>query len=268
MFEDIDTFEEAFNKLLREVLEFDLQNPFKDAKKVLCIEPHPDDCVIGMGGTIKKLSDMGVEVIYVCMTDGYMGTTDESLSGHELAAIRRKEEEESARLLGVKKIYWLNYRDTELPYSREVRKDLTKILRKEQPDGVFAPDPWLPYESHPDHRRTGFLAIESVAFSQLPNFSNTDLDIGLNPYNSGSFIALYYTHKPNYIVDITDLMELKLKAIRVHRSQFPDDIWEKWEPFLRTIAMFYGEKIGVRYGEGFRIMPGLFYHITPFTDLI
>ncbi|CAB50449.1 PIG-L deacetylase family protein [Pyrococcus abyssi] len=267
MFENLESFEEAFKKLLEEVLEFDLNDPFKDVEKVLCIEPHPDDCVIGMGGTIKKLTERGIEVIYACMTDGYMGTLDSSLTGHELATIRRREEEESSKLLGVKKIYWLNYRDTELPYSREVRKDLVRIIRKEKPDGVFLPDPWLPYEAHPDHRNTGFLALDAVAFSPLPNFSNVDVEIGLGPHQV-SFIALYYTNKPNYFVDITDVMELKLKAIRTHKSQFPDDVWEVWEPFLRTVALFYGKKAGVKYAEGFRIMPGLFYHITPFADLI
>ncbi|RLF92264.1 PIG-L family deacetylase [Thermococci archaeon] len=267
MFEEINDFETAFRKLLDDVLDFDIQNPLKDVKKVLCIEPHPDDCAIGMGGTIKRLADRGVEVIYLCMTDGYMGTTDETMTGHELAQIRRKEEEESAKILGVKKIYWLNYRDTELPYTREVRKDIVRIIRKEKPDGVFLPDPWLPYEAHPDHRTTGFLALDAVAFSQLPNFSNIDLDMGLRPH-SVSFVALYYTHKPNYFVDITDIMDLKLKAIRVHRSQFPEDIWEIWEPFLRTVALYYGQKAGVKYAEGFRIMPSLFYHITPFAELI
>ncbi|ASJ05575.1 PIG-L deacetylase family protein [Thermococcus barossii] len=266
MFRDMDDFKISFERLLKE-LEFDLSNPFEDVEKVLCIEPHPDDCAIGLGGTIKKLTEGGIEVVYVCMTDGSMGTLDDNLSPHELAMIRRKEEEESASLLGVKKVIWMGYRDTELPYTGEVRRELVKIIRAEKPDAVLAPDPWLPYEGHPDHRVTGFLSIDAVAFSPLPNFASTDGVAGLKPHQVDVF-GFYYTARPNYFVDITDLMELKLKAVRAHRSQFTDDVWEKWEPFLRTVALYYGKKAGVKYAEGLRFMPGLFLHITPFAELI
>lgn len=265
-FEDINSFGEALEKMLNEVLDFDIRNPFNDVKKVLCIEPHPDDCVIGIGGTIKKLVESGIEVVYVCMTDGSMGTL-EFIDPHELALIRKKEEEQSASILGVKKILWLNYSDTQLPYTAEVRNTLVRIIRAEKPDIVLAPDPWLPYESHPDHRITGFLAIESVSFAGLPNFSKSDIIVGLEAYQV-SGVGFYYTHRPNYFVDITDVMDLKLKAIRTHKSQFTDNIWEQWEPFLRTTALYYGEKAGVKYAEGLRFVPGIFLHIAPFSELI
>ncbi len=259
-------FEGSLEKLLK-LLEFDLSNPFKHADKVLCIEPHPDDCVIGMGGTIRKLTEQGVEVVYLCLTDGSMGTYDESVFSHELALTRRREEEESAKLLGVDRVIWLDYKDTELPHNLEARNQIIKILRQERPDIVLAPDPWLPYEAHPDHITAGKLALEAVLFSPLPNVARSDLHVGLKPHQI-DVVGFYYTAKPNYFVDITDVMDLKLRAIRVHRSQFPDDVWEVWEPFLRTVAEFYGEKIGVRYAEGLRFMPVLFLHITPFAELI
>jgi len=129
MFEDVNDFETAFRRLLDEVLEFELSNPFDEVDKILCIEPHPDDCVIGMGGTIRKLTEAGKDVIYLCLTDGSMGTTDENVSAHELALIRKHEEEESAGMLGVDKIIWLDYKDTELPYTIETRNQIIKVLR-------------------------------------------------------------------------------------------------------------------------------------------
>lgn len=265
-FEEYDDFDEAFSKLL-ELLEFDLSDPFKDVEKVLCVEPHPDDCVIGLGGTIRKLTEGGIEVIYLLLTDGSMGTTDEGISNHELALIRMREEEESARLLGVDRIIQLGYRDTELPYSLEARKAIIEVIRAEKPDMVLLPDPWLPYESHPDHVAAGKLTLEAIAFSPLPNVARQDLHAGLKPHQVER-IGFYYTARPNYFVDITDVMELKLRAVRVHRSQFTDEVWEKWEPFLRTIALYYGKMGGVKYAEGLRFMPGLFLHITPFSELV
>ena len=263
-FAEVDSFDEALKTLMEETLEFNVNDPMKleELNKVLCIEPHPDDCVIGMGGTIKKLTDMGIEVEYLCMTDGSMGTTEatEELSPHELAIVRRKEEEESARMLGVERIIWLDYTDMHLPYSIEVRNKIIEVIRREKPDVVALPDPWLPYESHPDHRNTGFVGLDAVAAASLPNV----LEVGPAPHSVVA-VAFYYTHKPTYFVDIGDVMELKLKAIRVHKSQFPDSIWQQWEPFLRTVALYYGKKMGVKYAEGLRILPGLFLHITPFA---
>ncbi|MCD6372789.1 MAG: PIG-L family deacetylase [Thermococcus sp.] len=262
-FEEFDSFEAAL-EALKDKLDFKIDDPFKDVNKVLCIEPHPDDCVIALGGTIKKLVDDGIEVVYLLLTDGSMGTTDESISRHELALTRLEEEKESAKLLGVKKIITLDFADTELPHDRETRKEIVTVIRKEKPEMVFMPDPWLPYESHPDHRRAGFLGIEAASFSGLPNFNRTDLVAGLEPH-SVSAVGFYYTHRPNYFVDITDVMGLKLEAIRRHRSQFTDDIWELWEPYLRTMAMYYGKLCGKKYAEGIRFIPGLFLHICPFA---
>ncbi len=265
-FEEFDRFEDAFEALL-EKLDFKVTDPFRDVKKVLCIEPHPDDCVIALGGTIKKLADSGIDVVYLLLTDGSMGTTDESVLRHELALTRLIEERKSSELLGVKKVLTLDFGDTELPYDREARKEIVSLIRKEKPEMVLMPDPWMPYESHPDHRRAGFLGIEAVSFSGLPNFNRTDLMIGLEPH-SVSAVGFYYTHRPNYFVDITDVMELKLKAVKIHESQFTEEIWELWEPYLRTIALYYGKLGGMKYAEGIRFVPGIFLHICPFHDVI
>ncbi len=265
-FEGFSNFESALRALM-DKLDFKMEEPFKDVSKVLCIEPHPDDCVIALGGTIKKLVDGGIEVVYLLLTDGSMGTTDDGISRHELALTRLQEERESAKLLGVEKIITLDFVDTELPYDREARKDIVTIIRKERPEMVLMPDPWLPYESHPDHRRAGLLGIEAVGFSSLPNFNRTDLEAGLEPHTV-SAVGLYYTHKPNYFVDISDVVELKLEAIKRHRSQFTDEIWELWEPYLRTISLYYGKLGGTKYAEGIRFVPGLFLHLCPFYDLI
>ena len=265
-FEGFSNFESALRALM-DKLDFKMEEPFKDVSKVLCIEPHPDDCVIALGGTIKKLVDEGIEVVYLLLTDGSMGTTDDGISRHELALTRLQEERDSAKLLGVEKIITLDFVDTELPYDREARKEIVTIIRKEKPEMVLMPDPWLPYESHPDHRRAGLLGIEAVGFSSLPNFNRTDLEAGLEPHTV-SAVGLYYTHKPNYFVDISDVVELKLEAIKRHRSQFTDEIWELWEPYLRTISLYYGKLGGTKYGEGIRFVPGLFLHLCPFYDLI
>ncbi|WP_457753746.1 PIG-L deacetylase family protein [Thermococcus sp.] len=256
----------AVRFLLQNMLGVDLNNPFENVKKVLCIQPHPDDCELAVGGILAKLFLEGKEIVYLTLTDGAMGTRDLSISPKELAEIRKKEQERAAKVIGVKKLIWFDYKDTELPYSLEVRNRIISVIREEKPDIVLAPDPWLPYEAHPDHRNAGLLALEAVFFAPFPYINRGDLEKGLAPHEV-PLVGLYYTARPNYIEDVTDVFDIKLKALREHRSQFESN-WHQWELFIRAVGMFYGKKIGVMYGEGIKVLPKLLLHVTPFAEVI
>jgi len=205
----------------------------------------------------------GKEIVYLTLTDGAMGTRDLSSSPRELAKTRKREQEKAAKVIGVKKLIWFDYRDTELPYSPEVRNRIIGIIRDEKPDIVLAPDPWLLYEAHPDHRNAGLLALEAVFFAPFPHINP---EKGLTPHEV-PLVGLYYTAKPNYIEDVTDVFDIKLKALKEHRSQFGNN-WHQWELYIRTVGMFYGKKIGVMYGEGIKVLPKLLLHVTPFAEVI
>ncbi|WP_237702879.1 PIG-L deacetylase family protein [Thermococcus barophilus] len=256
----------AVKFLLQNILRIDLDNPFENVEKVLCIQPHPDDCELAVGGILAKLFLEGKEIVYLTLTDGTMGTRDPMISPQELAGIRKKEQEKAAKVIGVKKLIWFDYKDTELPYSPEVRNRIISVIRKEKPDIVFAPDPWLPYEAHPDHRNAGFLALEAVFFAPFPYINKGDLEKGLTPYEV-PLVALYYTARPNYIEDVTDVFDVKLRALKEHRSQFEKN-WQQWELFIRIVGMFYGKKIGAMYGEGIKVLPRLLLHVTPFAEVV
>jgi len=80
------------------------------SRSFLCIAPHPDDCEFGAGGTLFKLAKRGKKVFIAVVTDGSKGTADPSLTPERLAAIRRAEQENAAKVLGVEKVYFLGYR--------------------------------------------------------------------------------------------------------------------------------------------------------------
>lgn len=71
-----------------------------ECRKVLCIQPHPDDNEVGMGGIIALLADRGCELHYVTVTDGRLGDQNSPLTSKELAEVRKQEAEASGRLLG------------------------------------------------------------------------------------------------------------------------------------------------------------------------
>ena len=225
------------------------EEAFERSKVVLSIQPHPDDADIAAGGTIAKLVNSGCRVIYVTVTDGGAGTVRRDLPRETLAGIRRKEQEAAARVLGVSELVWLGYRDSELTPSPALRNRLITLIRRFKPDLVLTVDPWLPYEAHPDHRTTGLAATEAFFFSGFPNINPADLRNGLEPHMP-RYIAYYWTRKPNVYVDITDWIELKLKAVKAHASQVPDVMLG----LLKRVFALIGAKAGYRYAEAFKVL--------------
>lgn len=256
------SYEEALKRYLELVRE-DLVDCFDRVRSVLCIQPHPDDTDIAAGGLVAKLAKRGVEVVYVTLTDGGLGTRDPETYPEKLALERRREQEEAARVLGVKELVWLNYRDGELQPTLEARLELVLLIRKYKPDMVLAPDPWLSYEAHPDHRATGILAAEAAFFSSLPHAAPSALAFNLKPHVV-RYIAFYWTRKPNALVDVSDYVEVKMKAVKAHRSQFGDI--PAFEDALRAYMRLMGKRIGAEYAEAFKVLNPFNMHSNVFAE--
>ena len=80
-----------------------------DAKNVLVIFPHPDDAELTAGGTVALLTEKGARVTYCCATDGSMGAFEPTVTREQVAAIRKQEQSEAARILGVEDVVWLEF---------------------------------------------------------------------------------------------------------------------------------------------------------------
>jgi LmbE family N-acetylglucosaminyl deacetylase len=188
----------------------------KNIKKAICIQPHPDDNEVGMGGVIAKLVSEGCEVHYITVTDGSLGLINDSLTHEELAIKRRQEVEESGAVLGVKNFHYLNYQDGTLSDIHKLSGDIAEIIRVVKPEFIFCPDPWLNYEAHQDHIITGKAVAQSFISTWLHEYP---LGTKTKPHKVKG-IGFYHTSKPNTIIDITDTFDLQMKAIGKHKSQF------------------------------------------------
>lgn len=250
-------------EVVRELIGLKPEEAFEECRTILSVQPHPDDTDIGAGGLITRLSSQGCRVIYVTVTDGGGGTTDPSISWEELTRIRRKEQQAAAQILGVSELIWLDYRDSELRPSLELRNKLITLIRRYRPDVVLTVDPWLPYEAHPDHIATGLAASEAFFFSNLTNINRKDLENGLEAY-APKYIAYYWTKNPNLYIDISDLIGIKKEAISAHRSQFTPETIE----LLIKYDEMLGRRAGYRYAEAFKILNQLALHINPIADLL
>jgi LmbE family N-acetylglucosaminyl deacetylase len=222
-------------------------------KRILCIQPHPDDNEVGAGATIAKLTERGCEVYFLTVTDGRLGTDDLSISPEKLVEIRKQEMEEAAKFLKVIKVIPLGYRDNIPAGEAEVAARIAKVIRDIKPQAVMTVDPWLPYEGHPDHRKVGMAAVEAATFASNPRYPYVDGDTSYDVW-SVEAIAFYNTAFPNTFVDVTGYMDKKLYAMSIHESQFNGETLQLYSLYFQEKARQLAEGKGFEMAEGFKVL--------------
>lgn len=193
-------------------------------KTIMVFCAHPDDD-ISITGTLARLVKNGNKVIIVMYTNGNKGSHDLEMTSEKLAMIRKKEEEDACAVIGIKPedIIWMGYDDGELEYAD--KKDLcgksARLIRKYMPDAVLCFDPGRQYEHwhKTDHRTAAFNTVDAArAAAYHLYYPEHLLYEGLQPFMVMDFFY-FSSHEPNYEVDISEFIELKLLALSKHVSQ-------------------------------------------------
>lgn len=224
------------------------------SQRVLVILAHPDDPEFFCGGTIARWTREGGEVIYVLATHGERGSDDPNIPPEQLAHIREQEQRAAARALGVREVVFLDYPDGSLTPTLELRRDLTRQIRRWKPNTVITCDPTVRYRygylNHPDHRAIGDAALDAVyPDARNPRQFPELLAEGLDPHRVRE-VYIAGAAEPDTEVDITDTLALKLEALRQHRSQIADP--DGLEARLREWHRKEEPDGTVRYVERFR----------------
>jgi len=185
------------------------------AKRYLAISPHPDDVELGCGGTVASLARDGREVLLAVFTDGRLGTRDPELLPEKVAGIRAEEQRAAAAELGVE-LRMLGLPDGG-PHDYYRLRDLAVgLIRTARPDYVLVCDPFLPYETHSDHRLVGLAASEAVLLSGLPHYA-----AGQGEPHNAMGVVYYFPGRPNVLAPLTaEDVAARARAIACHRSQF------------------------------------------------
>src|SRR5512133_3832168 len=201
---------------------------FFSAKRILCIQPHYDDNDMAAAGTLIQLAQKGAEVIYLTVTDDLMGINDVSLTDEEASQVLKRDQFAAAEIIGIAEQIWLGYPDAGNFDHVALRRDLLKSIRSFQPDFIFTVDPWLTYEGHRDHVRTGLAAAEAAMFADLPKIasSNPEVDSAYQEHDIQG-VAFYHTREPNYIADISCTWDQKVAAVRCYKAQFSKESMEQ-----------------------------------------
>jgi LmbE family N-acetylglucosaminyl deacetylase len=218
---------------------------------VLGVGAHPDDMEFGAAGTFAKFAEDGADCYYLICTDGSKGSTDPKMTSERLADIRMKEQKASAKMLGIRNVFFLKNKDGELVADLKLKKEIVRHIRKLKPDIVITSDPTFLYNegyvNHSDHRATGYATIDAVfpMSRNIMTFPELKKE-GLEPHRVKQ-LYLVNLQNPNYGVDITKTIDLKVRAMSLHQSQGIG----KHPEFLKEMAAGMGKRFGYKYAEPF-----------------
>ena len=232
-------------------------NKFEPLKPsvVLGVAAHPDDLDFGSSGTMAKFAQDGADIYYLLLTDGSKGSHDKSLSSEELIKIRQEEQRTALLALGGKGVTFLDYPDSGLYVTQELKKDIVKEIRRLKPDVVITIDPTVIYSinrgfiNHTDHRAAGQATIDAVFPLARDHLTFPELEQqGLEPHKVKTLLLTNFDQS-NYYVDISDTLDKKFTALKSHASQIRD--FETIKDRFSQMAAATGKKAGYKYAEGF-----------------
>ena len=194
---------------------------------VLAIGAHPDDIEYGCGGMLAKYAEKGHAVYLFIASDGGLGGEP---------AVRRREQMDSAVIIGAREVFWGEYQDTEIPLNRELIVRLESVIRRVEPRMIFVN---YPDDTHQDHRNLAQGTLSATRY--VPNFLFYEGPTTVN-------------FTPNCFTDIEKVLDKKLACLEAHRSQVAKTNIEDLTILELAVscANFRGIQARVKYAEAFQ----------------
>ena len=222
---------------------------------ILAFGVHPDDVELSCAGVLLVEQKNGKKTGIIDLTEGELGTRGS-------AETRQKESAEAAKILGIGIRENLGMADGFFQNDEAHQRKVITAIRTYQPDIILCN---APEDRHPDHGRSSKMVADAAFLSGLMKIETAFKDSVQQAWRP-KYVLQYIQDrflKPDFVVDITDVFDQKIEAIRAYRSQFhAEDNNEANEPqtyistpdFLDSVIYrhkWFGKMIGVKYAEGF-----------------
>ncbi len=219
---------------------------------ILVLAAHPDDAELGCGGTIAKHVSLGHKVGVIDFTRGELGTRG-------TIKTRDQEANESSQILGLSIRENLNFKDGFFHNDESHQREVIKVIRKYQPEIVIGN---ATYDRHPDHGKGAELAFDACFYSGLTKIESIDNGMAQQAWRPKHLYHFIQSQliQPDFVIDVSDFWEIKMKSIRAFKSQFHDPNSNEPETYISSPAFInlveargheFGHAIGAAYGEGF-----------------
>ena len=217
-------------------------------RNVVVISAHPDDEILGVGGTLLKHKKNGDKIYWLITTNIF----EEQGFSKERVFSRQREIEKVSEALGAEKVFMLNYPTMSLSTSTliEMVPKLSKIFTEIEPEIIYCLNR---SDAHSDHRIT-FDAVMACTKSFRYPFIKQVL---MYECISETEFAPQLPEKmfiPNYFVDISSFLEEKKNLIKIYASELGDHPFPRSLKNIEALASFRGASVGVEYAEAFQLI--------------
>lgn len=216
--------------------------------KVLVISPHPDDEVLGVGGTIARLASEGNDITVAIVTKGW-----EPLFKPSQVEKVRDEACQASKILGVKSLRFMDLpvtRLNEIP-KHELNKTFGQLIIEEMAQIVFLP---FCSDRHEDHRQV--FDSSMVALRPVLNQQNVKQILCYETVSETHWSAPYVepSFNPQLWIDISDHLSLKLEAMRKYESQLRPEPDARSLETISSLAKWHGSVVGMHAAECFVVI--------------
>jgi LmbE family N-acetylglucosaminyl deacetylase len=227
-------------------------------QRVLVILAHPDDPEFFCGATLARWARASHEIHYFLLTGGDKGFDDTNATADQIRETRRAEQNAAAAIIGVKSVRFLEHEDGFLVPNIDLRREVVRAIRQIKPDILVTCDPTHLfagdyYINHPDHRYAGQAVLDAVfpAASNPFFFPELIKEENLQPHRPRE-VWVTLTGNPTVILDVTDTWEIKIQALKKHRSQIGDP--KAFEERMRARKSERSTEENEYYEEKFRVI--------------
>lgn len=225
-------------------------------ESAMAIVAHPDDIEFSCAGTLAKWANAGARISLVLCTSGDVGIDEPGMTRATATQIREAEQNSAAEILGANEVVFLREPDGMLLPTLELRKRLVREIRRFRPEVVICGDPTIvwagdDYINHPDHRAAATAALDAVfPAAGQPNLFEELAEEGFLAHKPRKVYVTTWSDGDIY-VNIEETIDVKIAALRAHRSQMRD-----WDPeeMIRKWASDSAKGKEMEFAEGFRVV--------------
>jgi len=231
-------------------------NSFYTPESAIIIVAHPDDIEFSCAGTVARWTQGGARIAYVLCTSGEVGIAEKGMTKAQAAEIREDEQRDAAQIVGVNHVIFIRDPDGMLQATIELRKKLVREIRKFKPEIVICGDPTIvwagdDYINHPDHRAAATAALDATfPAAGQPNLFEELESEGVFAHKPRKVYVTGW-NESDLFVNISTTIDLKIAALRAHKSQMKD--WDP-EPRIKEWAAERAKGKEMEFAEGFRVV--------------
>ena len=217
----------------------------------LAIVAHPDDLEYGAASAVAKWTAQGKRVVYAMVSKGEAGI--DAMEPATVGRLRMQEEINSARVVGVDTVEFLDHTDGVIEYGLPLRRDLSRLIRRYQPDVILTINHHLQFFSGhlnmADHRWVGLAVCDAARDAGNRWIFPELLDEGYQPWNEVRFVAVFGSTIPTHAVDVSGHWETGLNSLREHKVYLENlgDVGNSPFEFLTAHAREAGAAFGCDY---------------------